>query len=75
MPLVRRQIPQRRIGLPRRQWAFVPFVWPGSPLVGLALPEGLLEVLVRVLGVVEVLVLLLLLLLHRLLLRRLLLRG
>jgi hypothetical protein len=43
--------------------------------VGLGLLEGLLEVLVRVLGVVEVVVLLLpLLLLRRLLLRRLLLR-
>ena len=74
MLLVRQQILRRQIGLLLRRWAFVPFVWLDFLLVGLELPEELLEMLVRVLGVVEVVVLLLLLLLRRLLLRRLLLR-
>ena len=74
MLLVRRRILRRRSDLLQRQWAFAPFVWLGFLLAGLELLEGLLEVLARVLGVVEVVVLLLLLLLHRLLLRCLLLR-
>ena len=67
MLLVHRRILQQRIDLPRIQWAFVPFVWLGSPPVGLVVPVVLLWVLVPVLGEVGVVVLLLLLLLRLLL--------
>ena len=62
-----RRILQQQIGRLRIQWAFVPIVWLDLLPVGLVVPEGLLWVLVPVLGEVDVVVLPLLLLLRLLL--------